>query len=593
MDGLSTFGRDRPGTVVAPGRPIACVFAGCAGWLHLSHGGAGGNAGVILCGAIGHEALAAHRGWRDLGQSLATAGLTALRFDYPGTGDSVGVEQDPGGIERWVDSIVAAAAFLRAECGVTRISLIGLRLGGALAALAAERIGDVGMLACLNPVLSGRAHIREMTLLANTWWSQAAPDDRCRETPDGCLDVIGHRWNAESLAGLRAIDLMKWPSWPDQVVLMDGTGRPDVPALAESLRATGVDVTETAFPGATIFLQDALRSETPARAFETLCGLMGTTDLPGHAAGHVPPQCLVGPGYVETPLSFGVDQVLHGILCQPGATATHRIAAPVVVMLNTGRTHHIGHARLNVLLARDLAARGVASLRMDGAGIGDSDLPPGQHAPQLHDPRSRADVSAAIDALMHRNAGDITVLGMCSGGHQAFHATLTDPRIRGLIVINMQKFVWIGGPTFYVSYDGNRRATAIYLRAALSRAKWQGVLRGEIDVLRIGADLLRRAIRTLRKKALQRLEALTGIETKAGQVARWLRDLSARGVNVCLFYSDADPGLADLRFEISHPGPLERLPGLTIEIMPNADHTLSSISARDRFLLRIQKHIRA
>lgn len=593
MDGvLPVLGSDLHGFGQAPGQPIACVFAGCAGWLHLSHNGAGGSAGVILCGPVGHEALAAHRGWRDLGQGLAAAGLTTLRFDYPGTGDSAGDDQGPECIERWVDSIVAAAAFLRAECGVTRISLVGLRLGATLAARASARIGDVSTLACLNPVLSGWAYIREMTLLANTWWAQAAPDHHCLETAPGCLDVIGTRWSAEALAGLKAIDLIKLSSWPPKVVLMESSGRPDVAALATNLRARDTEVMETGFPGATILLEDALRSETPVQAFDTLCALLADR---GPASGQrnvqAPPQSLVGPDYFETPLRFGPDRVLHGVLCQARTTAAPRIDASVVVILNTGLTHHVGHARLAVLLARNLAARGVASLRMDGAGIGDSDLPPGQDAPRLHDTRSCDDVTAAIDVLKQRGAHDVTILGMCSGGHQAFHATLADPRIDRLIVVNMQKFKWVGGPTAYVSYDGNRRATKIYLRAALSRAKWQSALRGEIDVLRIGTDLLRRSIRTFRHKALQRIERLTGIETKAGQVERWLRALSARGVEVCLFYSDADPGLADLRFEIAYPGPLERLPGLSIEVMANADHTLSSILARDRFLARVQHHI--
>ena len=103
-------------------RPV--VFDGCFGWLHP----APGSHGVVLCNPFGYDALCTHRGWRKLAECLAASGMPALRFDYPGTGDSLGNEDDPHRIEAWIDSIGAAVRYLREGTGVTSVSLVGLRL---------------------------------------------------------------------------------------------------------------------------------------------------------------------------------------------------------------------------------------------------------------------------------------------------------------------------------------------------------------------------------------------------------------------------------------------------------------------------------
>ena len=69
----------------------AVSFGGCFGWLHQ---GGGGALGVVLCGSWEYEALATHQSWRVLADRLAEAGLSTLRFDYLGAGDSAG--RQPG-----------------------------------------------------------------------------------------------------------------------------------------------------------------------------------------------------------------------------------------------------------------------------------------------------------------------------------------------------------------------------------------------------------------------------------------------------------------------------------------------------------------
>jgi pimeloyl-ACP methyl ester carboxylesterase len=73
-----------------------------------------------------------------LARRLAEAGLVAFLIDYVGTGDSEGAFEE-GTLDRYEEDILAAVAYLRAEAGVRRCGLLGLRLGGNLASRAAAR----------------------------------------------------------------------------------------------------------------------------------------------------------------------------------------------------------------------------------------------------------------------------------------------------------------------------------------------------------------------------------------------------------------------------------------------------------------------
>jgi len=120
------------------------------------------STGVILCNPLGHEAMCAHRTYRHLAERLATAGFHALRFDYHGTGDSSGDDDEPDRVRAWLESIDAAASELRAAAGVDAVALVGLRFGATLAAVAAARRRDVESLVLWAPSPTGRAYLREL-----------------------------------------------------------------------------------------------------------------------------------------------------------------------------------------------------------------------------------------------------------------------------------------------------------------------------------------------------------------------------------------------------------------------------------------------
>ncbi|HHO68021.1 MAG TPA: alpha/beta hydrolase, partial [Gammaproteobacteria bacterium] len=71
----------------------------------------------------------------------------------------------------------------------------------------------------------------------------------------------------------------------------------------------------------------------------------------------------------ERVVTFGPERNLVGVLTQPDQV---RPDLPVLVFLNAGLLHRVGPYRMHVDLARQLAARGYASLRFDLSGRGDS-----------------------------------------------------------------------------------------------------------------------------------------------------------------------------------------------------------------------------
>ncbi len=71
---------------------------------HIAEGNVRRGHGVVLCNPFGQEALRAHRLYRVLAERLARSGIDVMRFDYYGTGDSSGEDQE-GELSGWTRDI--------------------------------------------------------------------------------------------------------------------------------------------------------------------------------------------------------------------------------------------------------------------------------------------------------------------------------------------------------------------------------------------------------------------------------------------------------------------------------------------------------
>ena len=135
----------------------------------------------------------------------------------------------------------------------------------------------------------------------------------------------------------------------------------------------------------------------------------------------------------EQAILLGARKSLVGVIAQ-AAARSGTAERPAIVILNSGIIHRVGPNRMNVALARVLAAAGHLVLRFDQSGIGDSDaradaLPPLDAA--------LADIKEALDSLeAARGARQVILVGLCSGADHAAIYGGCDPRVVGLVLLD-------------------------------------------------------------------------------------------------------------------------------------------------------------
>jgi pimeloyl-ACP methyl ester carboxylesterase len=126
--------------------------------------GTTGKRAAILCYPWGAEYIYAHRTVRQLALKLSSAGFHTLRFDFYGTGDSGGEPTDID-LEGWEADLEAAIEELTEITGLTKVTLIGLRLGAAVAAGIAARLrGTIEALVLWDPIVSGPEYLAQLGL---------------------------------------------------------------------------------------------------------------------------------------------------------------------------------------------------------------------------------------------------------------------------------------------------------------------------------------------------------------------------------------------------------------------------------------------
>lgn len=229
--------------------------------------------GVVLCPPFGPEYLRAHRSLRELAHGLAGSGLHVLRFDYHGTGDSGGAKEE-GTVEQWLEDVGSALEEAKEAAGATRVSLVGLRLGAALAALASSGRRDIDSLVLWNPIVSGQAHLddlleRHATLMATR------PRPKGYRPDEPPTETLGAPLTAALREGLGAIDLTALPGPPaPRVAVVCNEDDPPATALYQHLRQQGAAVELEHQPDSRFWLRqdDIERALVPQASLRLITG---------------------------------------------------------------------------------------------------------------------------------------------------------------------------------------------------------------------------------------------------------------------------------------------------------------------------------
>lgn len=243
---------------------------------------------------------------------------------------------------------------------------------------------------------------------------------------------------------------------------------------------------------------------------------------------------------------------LFGVASVPAAPAPRG-----VVIVVGGPQYRAGSHRQFTLLARALAGQGIAVLRFDVRGMGDS-----EGAARSFDDIG-TDLHAAVDAFMAQVPAvrEVVLWGLCDGATAASLHAQRDARITGLALLNP-----------WVRTEAGAAAATIkhYYRARLfDKSFWQKLASGKFDA---GAAV--RAAFGLAKSALQTSPAL-GAAALPEQVCRGLSAFQGR---LLVMLSGAD--LTAQEFADASAGTdawrkLMAQPRVTRHVLDGADHTCS------------------
>ncbi|OYD82178.1 hypothetical protein CHT98_22595 (plasmid) [Azospirillum brasilense] len=510
---------------------------------------------------------------------MAAAGLPVLRFDYPGTGNSVGDEGDPARLDAWLGSIRAATVHLRALTGVEEVALVGLRLGALLATAAAREV-EADALVLLSPFPSGRAFLQELRAVALL--AERPADTPPAVGPEG-IDSAGFRLTPETAEALRGLDLTRMTESPTRRVLILDRPEGRAAVLAERFRALGATVEEAPFPDHARLMTSVQHAVVDCSAFARVTAWLARDMVPAEpgrlAETFIPRLGLTDA--MERPLRFGPGAGLFGILCEPMAAAAER---PAVLLLNSGATPHTGTGRMSVRLARRLAARGIASLRMDLGGLGDSASKPGRRDGLIYCRDMVEDAQAGLDALAAAGHGAAVAVGLCAGAAVALQVALADQRVVGLALVNPGRFALGDGVTQEEAIGSAVKPTAAYLPRLTEPAVWRAILRQDHKASRVARGLLERAARRLRIGAGRLRAGLTGRGYARDDVLHAFQALTDRGVRTLMVHSAGDVTLGELEAQAgAGGGRLRRMGGLWMERLAGADHSLMERAARERF----------
>ncbi|MDN5927100.1 MAG: alpha/beta hydrolase [Hyphomicrobiales bacterium] len=564
------------------------VFNDTIGWLKEAHG----STGVVIAGGHGFEDLCSRRFLTLLADRIAQSGSPVLQFDYPGCGDAAGDHTAPGRVAAWAASIGAAADELKRQTGVAQVIIVGFRLGALLAALAAERRNDVAGLVLLAPPASGKAYVREMTALSRMI-DAALPSVETDVETLGGRSVAGFRLSAETLADIGSLGWQEVQSRHSAlpVLVISTVQTPALSKWAEDFAGSPANVVLAEFDGYGRLMCDPTANRIPVAVIERCSDWI--SDHPG-GDRRTPPvldinvPVLLAFDYEEEPVVIGLN--MCGVLCRPASGSKIR---DTVLFLNSGAVPHVGWARGTVESARMLAAEGIASLRIDLPGLGQSDAPPEERL-FLYDARGSVDVSRAIDWLEQNGLGHVSLAGICSGAFQAFHAARADKRVHRLVMVNPLCFSWNS------SYALDMTVWKAYEAAKADRKPSEAEPQplGRPDPLSAFRMLTSKNSRALVRRSLEAVKTtLANVRPstflRARPVERWMRDLASRGVHVLIATSEGDLSHKEIDRHFGPDGErLDTIPNVGRLLLRDADHTLTPPHARHALVARLADHAR-
>lgn len=233
----------------------------------------GQQIGVVVCHPWGQEYIRAHRACHQLALRLSNLGVPALRFDYYGTGDSAG-EDEEASVQRSLESIATAIEELRTRSGVTRIALVGMRLGATLAALAGPQHPDVERVVLWEPLVNGAEYLEEL----KAWHSRNMLyflGNIKDSGPKTVTEILGFALSQQMVSEIGAINLLGNTVKPaDQVMVIEREKLATTTELCQHLKDGGAAVAYHQVDAPQMWTENPDKALVPHQTLETIVNWM-------------------------------------------------------------------------------------------------------------------------------------------------------------------------------------------------------------------------------------------------------------------------------------------------------------------------------
>jgi len=200
------------------------------------------DAGVLLCYPIAQEYMRCHWAYRQLVARLSLAGSHCMRFDYYGTGDSAGMFCDAG-LDQWQSNINTGLAELKDISGISRVSLVGLRFGAAIAATAPVQAHQVRKLVLWDPVVKGATYINNLRCMQASLLDRLKPlhDSRAQSEYKNMEELVGFRFSKSMIADVENVNLLKTSEFSaSEIILVVSEQQEEYEQLRQHLQSLGL-----------------------------------------------------------------------------------------------------------------------------------------------------------------------------------------------------------------------------------------------------------------------------------------------------------------------------------------------------------------
>jgi alpha-beta hydrolase superfamily lysophospholipase len=217
---------------------------------------------------------------------------------------------------------------------------------------------------------------------------------------------------------------------------------------------------------------------------------------------------------------------LFGMLYVPEHAPARRIG--IVISVNAVK-YRAGTFRLHVLLARVLCELGYSVLSFDPEGIGDSEGTfeyklLSEHFYDIQTGKYSNDLSDAIDFFWKEcTLESLLLLGLCGGAISVLMEAGGDPRVSGLILLNIPVLVedlnrrgQLDSAAMITSPERASGLLAAKLRRMTQWSFWRRLLRAEVD-LREEGRLVAKSAAVLARRIGGKVSGLTSARKRAAQ----------------------------------------------------------------------------